>query len=225
MNNTGGIDASGWGYGPNQGPGQGANFSGAGYGGNGGATSHGDGPGGSANGNTNKPSGPGSGSYFASGIGEEGGGFIRIEASQNVMLNGSLLANYPNGIGVPGSGYNDGGGSGGGIFVQCRTFTGSTSGVVKALGGPGLAALGGGGGGGRIAIWYGQPVPTNLWSKILAGQPKSSLTYTNFSALSSYLGTNSAAGGAGYGTSASGSNGTAVVIYYYQPAGTVFLLQ
>ncbi|MBI2440406.1 MAG: hypothetical protein HYV35_03445 [Lentisphaerae bacterium] len=54
-----------------------------------------------------------------------------------------------NGTSGSGSGYY-GGGSGGGIYLTCRTFIGNTNGLLRANGGAGNRY---GGGGGRIAVW------------------------------------------------------------------------
>jgi hypothetical protein len=83
-----------------------------------------------------------------SGIGGDGGGMIRIQATGSVIVNGRISAN-----GLDCSG-NAGGGAGGSIFITCGTFAG-TAGAIEAMGGniqPN--ADGGGGGGGRIALVF-----------------------------------------------------------------------
>ena len=80
-------------------------------------------------------------------IGGSGGGAVRIEAPNgSVVVNGTITAN---GTGGPG------GGSGGSVYITCRTFDG-TNGTISAKGGPGTPSnnSGGHGGGGRIAVLY-----------------------------------------------------------------------
>jgi hypothetical protein len=54
--------------------------------------------------------------------------------------------------GTAGAVWGAGGGSGGGIYVTCSRFAG-TSGALQANGGNGAGTTGPGGGGGRIAVW------------------------------------------------------------------------
>lgn len=129
---------------------------GAGYGGTGGNGKSGR-PGGGTYGSSNAPVLPGSGgggnawpgvAGFANGT--MGGGLIWIDARNTVNLNGTLRAN-----GEPET-YNDAGpGSGGAIYIVCRSFTGDTNGQMQAKGGNARALIyAGGGGGGRIAVRY-----------------------------------------------------------------------
>jgi hypothetical protein len=99
---------------------------------------------------------PGSGgSGDSSGDGGNGGGAVRIEATGKVTVNGSILARGE------ASAPSFGSGSGGAIYIVCRTFGGS-GGVITAAGG---AAHYSPGGGGRISIVYnttaqqGEPMP------------------------------------------------------------------
>jgi hypothetical protein len=107
---------------------------GAGYGGAGGR-GHGSTAVGAAYGSPYGPMHPGSGSANS-----YGGGLVHIEAD-TVTLNGTLTANGRSG---------QAGGSGGGILVDCRRFSGA--GALSANGGNG-SDYSGGGGGGRIAVW------------------------------------------------------------------------
>ena len=79
-----------------------------------------------------------------------GGGEVRIRASGDVNLAGSLLAN-----GGTGWGWNAGGGAGGSIWLECRKFAGASTAVFSANGGKGSGDSSGSGGGGRIAVWHG----------------------------------------------------------------------
>jgi hypothetical protein len=168
----GGFDASGRGYpggvvgslhgkGPGGGnSGVGASAGGGGHGGFGGSNPAGYGL---TNGLALAPLGPGSGGggRDASNTGGNGGGLVRIEARGSVVVDGSLLAN-----GDRRAGDYAAGGSGGGIFVTCRSLGGT--GMIAANGeGSSSAKYSGGGGGGRVAVWLN--VPESLWSRYFAG--------------------------------------------------------
>ncbi|MBZ0166576.1 MAG: hypothetical protein K8I00_07185, partial [Candidatus Omnitrophica bacterium] len=84
-----------------------------------------------------------------------GGGRIQLNVSDTLTVNGTLSANG----GIPhSSGIQNGGGSGGSIYVLTESFTGS--GAITANGGKSGpvagSGAGGGGGGGRIAIFHRQ---------------------------------------------------------------------
>ncbi|MBI2439932.1 MAG: hypothetical protein HYV35_01015 [Lentisphaerae bacterium] len=85
----------------------------------------------------------------------QGGGAVRIEAAENVMINGIISANANDA-----SGNYTGGGSGGSIYITCRTLTG-TSGIARANGGS-HGGNSGGGGGGRIAVVYNSAAQSNV---------------------------------------------------------------
>ena len=128
-------------------PVNGQNPGGGGYGGAGGNGTH---AGGAAYGSTNAPDWPGSaggGSYNFSMPGSAGGGLVWIVAT-NATIDGTISANGANGYTVIDG---TGGGSGGGIYIQCGTLSGS--GTIRANGGTG-GNYAGGGGGGRIALDY-----------------------------------------------------------------------
>ena len=158
------VDADGKGFASEQGPGVGDGVpkdsgAGAGYGGRGGRSRHYL-TGGNPYGSINAPDAPGSGggkskSYAGGG---HGGGAVRIEASGQVILNGTISAN-----GLSPTHNYSGGGSGGGVHITAGAF-GGTNGLIRANGGASgsaVAASGGSGGGGRIAVHYatviGQP--------------------------------------------------------------------
>ncbi len=128
-------------------------FNGAGYGGAGSMGYYIGNPGGTY-GFSNAPTAPGSGARGGSTprkLGPAGGGSVQIRATDVVAIQGAILAN-----GTIGASAHGGGSSGGGIYITCRTFVGSSDGVLQANGGTGNASPpngGGGGGGGRIAVW------------------------------------------------------------------------
>ena len=127
---------------PGFGPGRGrAAYCGAGYGG------IGAGSGGAGNGltygNSNAPVHPGSGGGSYLDHGGRGGGLVRVEATGTITVNGTISADGqdpPAGAGA---------GSGGGIYLTCRTFAGAAGGVLQANGGDTWRT----GGGGRVAVW------------------------------------------------------------------------
>ena len=66
------------------------------------------------------PVDPGSGAGGTpTSTGGSGGGAVRLEATGHVLVNGTINANGTSGP----SGYY-GGGSGGGVYITCRTFGG-----------------------------------------------------------------------------------------------------
>jgi hypothetical protein len=143
-----------------------ANNTGAGGGGYGGKGGNGTGTaGGNWYGSTNVPLAPGSGGghcYNINGAaGGSGGGAILIEANNAVTIDGAVTAN--GGDGYKSSSYTSGGGSGGSIYMTCKTFTGDTNGTLQAKGGAGGGTAGGGAGGGRIAVWVGLSAEQKAW--------------------------------------------------------------
>jgi hypothetical protein len=140
---AGRVQATGYG------PGGGYNYrGGGGYGGVGGQLA------GSIRGGTygssNAPIAPGSaGGTWMSATGHrgcDGGGSVRVEASRTITVDGTITADGRN-TSSPGNTFA--GGSGGGVYLRCKTIEGST-GVINARGGSGPYANGGGG---RIAVW------------------------------------------------------------------------
>jgi hypothetical protein len=137
----------------------------------------------------NRPMEPGSGGWGA--FGGMGGGLIRIEAEQAVVLNGALMANGGNS--QYGGDHQGAGGAGGGIFVNCSVFTGDTNGLLLANGGNGSGTTGGGGGG-RIAVW--RRVPGDLRDQLASGSVPGDMEAT--AGWESFLGTVSVVGGKGF---------------------------
>jgi hypothetical protein len=151
-----------WGYGPGGSQGTtGRGPGGAGYGGKGGDSRST--VGGPTYGSSNAPVHAGSGAggvrayHDTRDYGSNGGGLIRVTAADSVIVDGSLLADGGNKVNAyPGCG------SGGGIYVACRSFSGS--GLLSAKGGSNTRSsndAGGAGGGGRIAVCYTRS--TNGW--------------------------------------------------------------
>jgi hypothetical protein len=163
-----GVNSSyGWGPGAPKDASASGNNPGGGYGGQGGRTAWA--RGGASYGDSTHPfvagSGGAGGSAGAYANGGYGGGLIHVEVAETVMVDGSILAN---GQDSP-HGYA-GTGSGGGIYIACKRFKGSTNGTVQAKGGVatgGQTAASGGGGGGRIAVVYDSGEQA-----LLATQPK-----------------------------------------------------
>ena len=151
------ISANAQGYlgssprGRGKGPGGGGESSsrggGGGHGGAGGTV----GPalGGSAYGSVTEPTDLGSGGGTYSLGGGNGGGALRLSVDGMLLLDGTISAN-----GASGSAAYAGGGSGGSIWVDTASLSGS--GRFEANGGTGNNNSGGGGGGGRIAVYYAQ---------------------------------------------------------------------
>lgn len=138
------------------GPGAGSNTIGGGYGGHGGPVANTNF--GLTYGNSNAPIYPGSagGAESSGGYGAVGGGAIRIVASQTMTIDGTLTADGGSALGN-----YYGGGSGGAIYLRCRTFRGSTIGLLSADGSAGTRY---GSGGGRIAVWRMYEVSTGAIS-------------------------------------------------------------
>ncbi len=130
VNNGGKITASSKGYAAGQGPAGIGYWCGAAHGGEGGNNAK------NPYGSILSPVNIGSG-----GANSVGGGAVRLSVSNNIVLNGEILAN--------GGAGNGGGAAGGSIFVSAADLSGG--GVLRANGGSGVQ-WGGGGGGGRISL-------------------------------------------------------------------------
>jgi hypothetical protein len=184
---SGGFNADAKGYDAPYGPGYPASATkGGAYGGNGGGDA-------TANtktyGNSNAPVQCGSPGYRMVGQQGRGGGLVRVHVDGAATVNGVISAN-----GQSGGGYF-GCGSGGGIYINCAYFDGTT-GVIRANGGSGGGQDSAGGGGGRIAIW---------------------------APMYNYTGTYSVTNGVSYANcNYAGSLGTVVIIRSY---GTVYSLR
>jgi hypothetical protein len=150
---TGSLDASGKGYrglsglkgeGPGGGlPSSGGNGGGGGYGGTG-ATGLNSAAGGAPYGSSTAPNQMGSaGGSYSGQIPGFGGGYIRMNITGALTVNGSVKSNGT------GNGNYNGGGAGGSIWISANSVAGSGS--VNANGGA-ICCGGGGGAGGRIAF-------------------------------------------------------------------------
>ncbi len=121
----------------------------------------------------------GGGSSRFTGSGGDGGGSIIINATDTLIINGTIIVNGGNGTQDTQDG--TGGGGGGSVLLLTSTFTGN--GTINATGGSGGAYVGGtngggGGGGGRVAIYYS----TNTFTgKInVSGGGAGNLAHTGF---------------------------------------------
>jgi hypothetical protein len=133
----GGLVSGDWyGYGQATGDGAGSARSGAGYGGRGSSTA----PAGATYGVRHALIEPGSGGGATGDYGGRGGGLIRVSACGAMRVDGTISAR-----GMPHM-FNSGDGSGGGVMLTARSFSGGDTGLLRASGS-------GGGGGGRIAVW------------------------------------------------------------------------
>ncbi len=150
------INADGKGWQVDRGPGRGIYGSGGGYGGAGGNNDWqvpvgGIALGGGVYGSADVPTLPGSGGGSHNGwFYGIGGGLVWIEAPRGIFtLEGTITAK-----GASDMTDRSGAGSGGGVYVVCKTFAGGGS--LDAGGGSSAMHSGGGGGGGRIAVWARQ---------------------------------------------------------------------
>lgn len=102
------------------------------------------------------PEKPGSGGGTASANSRAGGGAVRLIVGDQLVLNGSILAD-----GVHSGGTHGGGGSGGAVWITCRTIAGATNGLISVNGGNGnfYAAPACGG---RIALAYDPEAQANM---------------------------------------------------------------
>jgi hypothetical protein len=212
-----GFDADGNGLAGGSGPGGGGYRSGAGYGGRGGGSVPG-----VTYGLSNAPVQCGSGGGFQNEEpGQPGGGLVWIEAAGKVSLGGRISARGASVI--PLTQYL-GGGSGGGIFIRCAGFSGTSNAVLCADGGYGGSSGAGGGGGGRIAVWY-RTVSDETAATILGNQlgPVADrlIVSTNHRAFS---GSVSAAGGAG-AIGQGGLPGSVVFLSVRRLPGSLMLLR
>jgi autotransporter-associated beta strand protein len=207
---------NGTGYGPGGGLKDGSTGGGGGYGGRGGKPT-----GGNANGLAYAPCGPGSAGGGRSGgglsaPGNSGGGLVRIEARDRVLIDGTITANGSGAINYAGSG------AGGGIFIRAASFAGAGTGVLRANGGN-RNSNGGAGGGGRIAVWTGD-IGEAAAAKILAGQQGTlGARFSASTSLATYAG--SATADKGTGTEDGAVSGTVFFVTVHPPGGTVLLLR
>ena len=145
-----------------------------------------------------------------------GGGEVRIRASGDVNLAGSLLAN-----GGTGWGWNAGGGAGGSIWLECRKFAGASTAVLSANGGKGSGDLSGSGGGGRIAVWHG--VSDEERPTLMAGDWSDAVVTATHD---DYAGTLSVLKGADIRAGCPPANpGTALFLTVPPPPATIFIVR
>ncbi|MBA4146834.1 MAG: carboxypeptidase regulatory-like domain-containing protein [Verrucomicrobia bacterium] len=151
------IDLIGAGFGGGFGPGAGlsrttnspytyTNGSGGGHGGYGGMSVSAA-SGGNIYGTVLTPATLGSGGGAGNGAGGWGGGLGRITVGNLLRVDGAVTAD-----GARGTNSHSGGGAGGSLWFNTKSFSGS--GVISANGGSGEPHNGGGGGGGRIAVYF-----------------------------------------------------------------------
>lgn len=184
----GGIDASGLGYHPGQGPGGGGNkASGGSHGGLGGGTLPG-----ICYGRAAWPLEPGSpGGWRATSAPDEGfgGGVILLQAGGAVVVNGTLNAKAKRASYQTGNGPEGAGGSGGSILLLAGgRITGD--GILDASGGLGFLNVSGGGG--RIAVWPNLPLSDQ--DALLGGAGGAGVPSSNYAAFSGTLKVDSLAG-------------------------------
>ena len=100
----------------------------------------------------------GGGSYNQYTMGGFGGGLVHVSAvNGTIRVDGTVSADGE--AGTLGNGFA-GGGSGGTIFLEAKSFAGGENAVLTAKGGdtkPHKSVGSGSGGGGRIAVWCGEP--------------------------------------------------------------------
>jgi hypothetical protein len=158
------ITADGLGYSGGLGPGSGGSDGlhgggGGGHGGVGGTGGDGVNPGGSTYGEASAPVDLGSGGGLARSVAGIGGGAIRLNVTDTLLLDGTIAANGGAAGSVGCSAAGSGGGAGGSILIVATTLAGA--GALNADGGAGgqggctgTGDDGGGGAGGRVAVHY-----------------------------------------------------------------------
>ena len=161
-----------------------------------------------------------------------GGGLIYVSATNGVIrVDGTIDASGRHGS-ILGNGYG-GGGSGGTIFLEAKTFLGGETGQLIANGGDtkpsvsGATSLrSGSGGGGRIAVWCGRPWGEGLSDKKVV---KSTSPITDFPKSMNYEGSYSVAPGEAFGEYAEernqGYEGTVYFCYGRLPEGIVLYIK
>lgn len=149
------IEADAGGYGSARGPGKAdpfpflGNGSGAGYGGYGSVGGSGL-PGGQPYGSVYQPNQLGSGATTV------GGGAIKFEITDNVIIEGEISAD---GAAFGGNGGREGTGSGGSIWISTDKIGGA--GLITANGGVATGGSSGSGSGGRVAVYYAENISGN----------------------------------------------------------------
>ena len=169
MRGWGGHDEGEGSYIAGYGPGWGQSI-GASYGGMGGGKSNNT----KTYGDEKNPTQPGSDCYrsWGSYVGGWGGGLFYCTVENRILLDGTIAVN-----GSAPRAAEEGGGSGGGVNLRCKHFSGAGS--ITANGGDGSTNTGysGNGGGGRVAV---TAHTTNLWTgtvSVLPGQATYTYSY------------------------------------------------
>ena len=98
--------------------------------------------------------------------GGHGGGLFRLHAAGAVELNGTITANGASWS----SNTSRGGGSGGGVWITCDTFTPGASAKITAKGGNHTVDNGPAGGGGRVAVATGCTAEADIASFLTTGE-------------------------------------------------------
>jgi hypothetical protein len=203
------------GYGYGLGRGIGGDNKGNGGGGHGGAGGW-PGYGGEVNDDPERPVLAGSGGGGEQGIGGRGGGVIRIRASGHVQVDGKVTADGGERISN-----HTGGGAGGAVFIEAKSFGGGVGGQISAKGSDGYSTLKreSGGGGGCVAIWTGFPYDESVSRNrvIVALEKPETLPFAGT--------INVAGGAASYAKERPGEVGTIRFVRVTAPAGTVMLLR
>src|SRR6185312_3568375 len=108
----------------------------------------------------------GAGGGYSGAKGRDGGGIVRITATGNAIVDGSVLANGETGA-------SGAGGAGGSIRLNGAAIRGA--GLIQASGSVGAGGTAGAGSGGRIAL-YGAAIDSGLLGRTLAAGGKTSST-------------------------------------------------
>jgi hypothetical protein len=112
------------------------------------------------------PRDSGAGGGYSGAKGRDGGGIVRITATGNAVIDGSVLANGETGA-------SGAGGAGGSIRLNGAAIRGA--GLLQASGSAGGGGTAGAGSGGRIAL-YGAAIDSGLLGRTLAAGGKTSST-------------------------------------------------
>jgi hypothetical protein len=112
------------------------------------------------------PRDSGAGGGYSGAKGRDGGGIVRLTATGNAVVDGSVLANGETGA-------SGAGGAGGSIRINAAALRGA--GVIQASGSAGGGGTAGAGSGGRIAF-YGASLDSGLLGRTLAAGGKTSST-------------------------------------------------
>lgn len=213
------------GLGPGAGKGTSYYAAGGGHGGDGGLATgkYSSANGGLANDDEYLPLLPGSSGYCSYwGVGWAGGGVICVTAAERITLDGTIDVSAPLAV----TETRIGGSAGGSVYLKCAEFTGASTGVINADGGPSYNSVtSGGGAGGRIAVWTGadwngrrtSPRLTKSAVPIVSEAGTYLGTYTVNGGTSTYVGTD--------GFDRIGDNGTCWFFDFAEVSGTMLILK